>query len=60
VFEICVILGSIVNIIGDLYDHLMNTNIFTLIMKEKDIHTSSENYEESGYGLNVDVVTMSH
>jgi hypothetical protein len=49
------ILNSIVNIIGgNLYDHLMSTKIFTLIMNE--IFMSSE---ESGYGLNLDLLSMS-
>ena len=45
------ILGSIINIIGDLYDHLMSTRIFTLIMYEILTHGESSN------GLNLDFVT---
>jgi hypothetical protein len=38
----------------DLYDYLMSTIIFTLILN-KDIHVSSESYAESGYnGFNLD------
>ena len=59
-WNLTIILGSIGNIYwGDLYD-LLSTKIFTLKMKERDIHTSSEDFEESGYGLNVDVLTVSH
>ena len=36
---------------GGRYDHSMSTRIFTLKFN-KDIHTSSENYKESGYGIN--------
>jgi hypothetical protein len=45
------ILGSIINIIGGLYDHLMSTIIFTLIIYEILTH------EESSNGLNLDLVT---
>ena len=49
------VLNSIVNIIGgDLYDHLMSTKIFTLNMNEIFM-----NFEESGYNLNLDLLSMS-
>ena len=53
---------SIVNIIsGDLYDHLyMSTRIFTLIMI-MDFHfeyMSFEKYEESGYGLDLNLLVI--
>ena len=45
-------LGSIFNISGeDLYGHFMSMRIFTSRMNKKDIHMSSESYEESSYGL---------
>ena len=54
-----IILGSIVNIIEkDLYDLLMST-IITLLM-EYYIHMSSENYEESNYSLDLDLLTISY
>ena len=43
----------------DLYDHFMTMRIFTLIMNQ-DIHMSSENCEESGYGLDLDLQTISY
>ena len=47
--------NSTVNIIGgNLYDHLMSTKIFTLIMNE--IFMS---FEESGYSLDLDLLPMS-
>jgi hypothetical protein len=53
------ILGSIVHIIGeDLYDHLMSTRI--TFVNEYYIHTSSENYEESNYILDLDLLTISY
>ena len=49
------VLGSIVNKIGGgrgaLYDRLISTRIFTLIM-------NSRNYEESGYDLNLNLVIV--
>jgi hypothetical protein len=54
-----IILGSIVNIIGeDLYDHLMSTRI--TFASEYYIHTSSENYEEGNYSLDLDLLTISY
>jgi hypothetical protein len=44
---------------GDLYAHSMNTKNFTLITK-KDIQVSSGKYEESGYGLDLDLLTISY
>ena len=41
------ILGSSVNLIGELYDHLMSMRIF-LFDNERDIHTSSKTYEVNG------------
>ena len=35
---------------GDLYDHLMSTSIFTLIL-DKNAHMTSGNHEESDYSL---------
>ena len=53
-----IILDSMDNIIGgDLYEHLISMNIFTLIMN-KILNTSSENYEESGYNLTSDLLTI--
>ena len=53
-------LGSTANIIGgregELYDHLMSTKIFTLLMTK--IHMSSKHYEECGYGLHSDLLTI--
>ena len=43
----------------DLYDHFMTMRIFTLIMNQ-DIHMSSENCEESDYGLDLDLQTISY
>ena len=46
------------NIIGgDLYDHLVNLRMFALTMKF-NIHMNSENLKESGYGLNLDYLTL--
>ena len=45
-------------IIGeDVYDHLMSMQIFTLVMK-KYILMSSIYYEESGYNLNLNLLTI--
>ena len=53
-----IILGSSVDVIvGDLYDHLMSTRIFTLIVNM--IFMSFQNHEESGYGLDLDLLTIS-
>ena len=41
----------------DVYDHVMSTRNFTLIMNK--VFMSSENYEESGYGLDSDLLTIS-
>ena len=43
----------------DLYAHLMNTKNFTLITN-KDIQVSSKKYEESGYSLDLDLLTISY
>ena len=51
-------LGSILNIIG-VYNHLMSTRIFTLIMS-KEILRSSENHEENGYRHNLDLLIILH
>jgi hypothetical protein len=53
-----IILGLIVNMMeeGDLYYHVMSTSIFNGWWK--DIHTSFENHEESGYNLNTDSETI--
>ena len=40
----------------DLYDHLMNTRIYTSIMLK--IFMSSRNYEESGCDLNLDLLAI--
>ena len=42
---------------GNLYDHLMSTRIFTLVMNEIFI-ISSHNYNESGYGLALDLLPI--
>ena len=51
------IVGSIVNIFGGmgLHEHLMSTRILT-VDNEEDIHMISENYDESGCGLDLDFV----
>ena len=54
------ILGSIVAIIwggGGLYDHTMSTIIFTLITNKIFIQ-APKNYEGSGYGLNLYLLTL--
>ena len=43
-------------LVGDLYDHLMSTRIFIMMMS-KNIHMSTKNYAESGYGLKLDMLT---
>ena len=49
-------LGSIFRITGgNLYDHLMSMKAFTLI-----IHMSFNNYEDSGYDLDLDVLIISY
>ena len=54
-----IILSSIVNIPRgrgrDVYDHCMSTNNFNLLMNRNFI--SFKNYEESGYMLNLDLLT---
>ncbi len=50
------ILGSIVNMIE--YDHLMSTKMFNLPMNAKFI--GALNYEENGFGHNLDLAIMSH
>ena len=53
------ILGSIDNIIEeDLRDHLLGTRNFTLMMNKMNIQTNSKNHEESGYGLEFDMLTI--
>ena len=42
---------------GDLYDHLMSTSILTLVMK-KDVHATSKEYDESGYGHDLDLLII--
>jgi hypothetical protein len=42
---------------GDLYDHLMSTRVFTLIMH--NMYKSSENHEECGHGLDLDLLNIS-
>ena len=42
-----------------LYDHTMSMRILIMTMK-KNIHTSSKNYEESGCGLDLNLLTTSH
>ena len=51
----CVCVGG--GAAGQLYNHLMSTRIFTLIMNKLFI-LSSENYEEIGYGLDLDLLTI--
>ena len=54
-----IIISSIINIILGTYmtldehENLQHDN-------EWDIHMSSENYEESGYGLHVDLLMVLH
>ena len=43
----------------NLYDHTMSMKMLILTMK-KNIYTSSKNYEESGGGLNINLLTISH
>ena len=52
------VINSDVIVWTGLYDHLVNTRIFTLIMNKKFMR--SENHEESGYGLDLDLLTMLH
>ena len=54
------ILGSIVNISwrGPISPSNEHENLH-FDMKQ-DIHTSSKNYEESGYGLSLDLLTISY
>ena len=40
--------------LGDLYDHLTSTKIFTLTMNK------ISKCEESGYGIDLDLVTISY
>ena len=44
---------------GYLCDHLMYTKSFTF-NNDSNIHTSFKNHEESGYGFNLDLVTISY
>ena len=54
-----IILDSIINIVGeDLHDNQMRIRIFVMIVN-KGIHTSSASYKESGYGLDLDTLTIS-
>ena len=50
----CKIMSVPRNIVMDL-----NNAMFTLIMS-KDILTRSKNHEESGHGLNLDLLTISY
>jgi hypothetical protein len=43
----------------DLYNHLMSARIFTLITTQ-DIHMIPLKYEECGYDLRLDMVTISY
>ena len=43
---------------GDLYDQVMSTRIFILIVNEIFVRGNSKNYEESGHGLNLDLLTI--
>ena len=54
------ILGSIVNIIGG-YQPIWPFNEHKNLHfdNEYDVHMSSKNYEESGYGLNLDSLAIS-
>ena len=55
-----IILDSIINIVGeDLHDNQMRIRIIVKIVN-KDIHTSSASYKESGYGLDLDTLTISY
>ena len=42
-----------------LYDHLMSTSFFSLIMNKLIIHVSPGYREESGYSLNFELQTLS-
>ena len=42
---------------GDLYGHLMSTRIVDSVMNT-DIHVRFLDYEESGYGLNLDLLAI--
>ena len=55
--KLTAILGSIVNIFGGVYDHLLTTRIFTLLIII-NICMSSKHYEENGYGLDLDLLTI--
>ena len=52
------ILGSIVNIIGGEPIWPFNEHENLHFDDEWDIHMSSEKYEESGYSLNLDLLTI--
>ena len=54
-----IILGSIMNIVENLYDHLMSMGVFTLIMN-RALKWCSQNDQESDYGLALDLLIMSH
>jgi len=41
----------------DLYDHFNKQENFHLV-NEQDIHTDSKVYEESSYGLNLEMLTI--
>ena len=57
-----IFLGLIVNIIlgGGLYNHVMSMKFFIHFDNEYNIYMSSKNYEESGYGLDLDMQTISY
>lgn len=64
-FSISTILNSIVNTIfrgRDIYDHLMRTRIFTLMMNMMVIyiHGKLQNHQESGWGLCLGLLAISY
>ena len=52
-----IILNSQLNC-GDIYDHVMSTRFH--FDNEEDIHMNSKIYEESNYGLNLDLLTITY
>ena len=56
-WTMCLSMDILVNTMGDLYDHLMDTRIFFLIVNR--YHMSSQNCDESGYALDLDFITIS-
>lgn len=53
------ILGPIVNMIRDMYNHFMCPKIITLIFDSK-IHVSSNNYEAKDMGHDLDSLVTLH